>query len=149
RPRKEDSLSEWASLMYNAAWYAWRKGNVIEAIQLSRTAMEVRTKILGQEHEETLRSMGMVGLAYNLGGRWNEAEELEVRVMETRKRVLSEEHPDTLSSMANLASTWEAQGQDVEAVNLMQECIRLQSRILGVDHPDTLSSSTALTEWQK
>ena len=40
--------------------------------------MKVRKKILGQEHEETLSSMGMVSLAYSLGGRWTEAEELEV-----------------------------------------------------------------------
>ena len=42
---------------------------MIEAIQLFRTAMEVRKKILDQEHEETLRSMRMVGLAYNLEDR--------------------------------------------------------------------------------
>ena len=35
RPKAKGSLSEWASLMYNAAWYAWRKGNAVEAVQLS------------------------------------------------------------------------------------------------------------------
>ena len=44
-------------------------------------------------------SMAMVGSAYNLKGRWKEAEELEVQVMETIKRVLGEEHPDTLTSI--------------------------------------------------
>ena len=149
QPRTEDSLNEWASLMYNAAWYAWTKGDAAEAVQLSRTSMEVRKKILGQEHRKTLSSMRMVGSAYNLGGRWKEAEELEVGVMETTKRVLGEEHPDTLTSMNNLAFIWKAQSQDTKAINLIQECIRLRSRILGVDHPDTLSSSAVLAKWQE
>jgi len=53
-----------------------------------------------------LSSIAMVGLAYNLRGRWKEAEELEVQVMETSARVLGEEHPSTLTSMANLAHFW-------------------------------------------
>lgn len=111
RPKAEDSLNEWASLMYNAAWYALRKGNTVEAVQLSKTALEVRKKILGQEHEKTLRSMGMVGLAFSLGGRWKEAEELQMQVMKISQRVLGEEHPNTLSSMNNLALTYINQGR--------------------------------------
>ena len=62
-------------------------------------------------HEETLDSMGMVGLAYSLGGRWTNAEELEVQIIEIRKRVLGEEHPHTLMSIANLATTFWNQGR--------------------------------------
>ena len=47
RPKAEGSLIEWASLIYNAAWYILGKGNVIEAINLSKIVMKVREKILG------------------------------------------------------------------------------------------------------
>ena len=148
RPSGDGSLREWASLLYNVAWYMWRKGNITEAVDLSERAMRIRKKILGPEHKETLRSMGMAGLAYSLGGRWKEAEELEVQVMETRKRVLGEEHPDTLSSMNNLAFTWKMQGRNVKAIGLMGECVHLRTRVLGAKHPHTLSSSSALAGWQ-
>ena len=92
--------------------------------------------------------MGLLGLAYGLGGRWKEAEQLNVQVVKTRKRVLGEEHPSTLTSMANLAFTWESQGQRAKAVALMVECVHLRTRILGADDPNTLSSSAALTKWQ-
>ncbi|KAL9605598.1 MAG: hypothetical protein Q9179_001215 [Wetmoreana sp. 5 TL-2023] len=118
RPKAEGSLREWASLLYRAAWYALRKGNIAEAVDLSFMAMKVRKKILGQEHEETLSSIGMVGQAYSLGGRWKEAEELEVQVMETMKRVLGKEHPDTLASIGNLASTYWNQGRWKDAEEL-------------------------------
>ncbi|KAL8795910.1 MAG: hypothetical protein Q9195_001654 [Heterodermia aff. obscurata] len=140
RPRTEGSLNEWASLMYNAAWYAWARGNAVEAVQLSKVSMEVRKKMLGQEHMETLSSIGMVGLAYNLGGRWKEAEELHVGVMETTKRVLSEEHPDTLTCMSNLASIYSNQGRWKEAEELQVGVMETTKRVLGKEHPFTLNS---------
>ncbi|MCJ1274918.1 hypothetical protein MMC21_002716, partial [Puttea exsequens] len=140
QPRADGSLREWALLLHNAAWYAWRKGSVAEAIQFSRGAMGARKKILGQEHKETLSSMAMVGVAYSLGGRWDKAEELEVQVMETTKRVLGEEHPSTLSSIANLASTYRNQGRWKEAEELDVQVMKTRKRVLGEEHPDTLSS---------
>jgi len=151
RPSGDESLREWALLLNNGAWYAWRKGSIAEAVNLSEIAMKVRKKMLGQEHEETLSSIGMVGLAYSLGGGWKEAEELQVQVMETTKRVLGEEHPDTLSSIANLASTYRNQGRWKEAEELEVQVIETRKRVLGEEHPDTLSSiaNLASTYWNQ
>ncbi|MDI1492406.1 MAG: hypothetical protein OHK93_003620 [Ramalina farinacea] len=144
RPKGDRSLREWASLLHNAAWYALRMGSITEAVDLSEIAMKVREKILGQEHKETLSSINMVGSVYNLGGRWDKAEELEVRVMETTKRVLGEEHPDTLTSMANLASTYWNQGRWKEAEELDVRVMETTKRVLGEEHPDTLTSMANL-----
>jgi hypothetical protein len=105
-----DSIREWALILYNAAWYAWNMGYFTDAEKMSVKAMKTRKHILGQEHRETLNSIEMVGLVYQLGGRWKKAEELFEQVMETRKRVLGVEHLQTLTSMANLASTYRNQG---------------------------------------
>ena len=145
RPKGDGSSREWASLLHKAAWYAWRTGSITEAVDLSEIAMKVRKKILGQEHKETLSSIGMVGLAYSLGGRWKEAEKLQLQVMETTKRVLGEEHPDTLSSIANLASTYWNQGRWKEAEELEVRVIETRKRVLGEEHPDTLTSINNFT----
>ncbi len=68
QPEGQDSLNDWASILYKAAWYAWRMGKGVEAEELSIQAMKVREKILGQEHNDSLSSMAMVGLAYQLRG---------------------------------------------------------------------------------
>jgi len=151
RPKAEGSLIAWASLMYNAARYAWTKGNAADATQLSRRALEVRKKIFGPEHKKTLSSMGMVGLAYSLGGWWKDAEELEVQVIETTKRVLDEEHPDTLISVANLASIYWHQGRWKEAEDLDIQVMEIRKRVLSEEHPDALSSmaNLALTYWHQ
>jgi hypothetical protein len=150
QPDEKESLREWTSLLYNAAWYAWRRGHVDDAERMSVKVMKTRRKLFGQEHKETLSGMAMVGLAYSLGGRWNEAEELEVQVMETRKRVLGAEHPDTLTSIANLASTFWNQGRWKEAEELEVQVMETSSRVLGAEHPDTLTSMNNLAfTWKR
>ena len=151
RPKAEGSLREWASLLYNAAWYAQEKGSITEAVDMSEMAMKVRKKTLGQEHEEALESMDMVSLAYSSGGRWKEAEELQVRVVEIKKRVLGEEHPGTLSSISNLALTYWKQGRWKEAEELEVQVLEIKKRVLGEEHPGTLTSisNLALTYWDQ
>jgi putative hemolysin len=68
--------------------------------------MDMRKKLLGAEHPDTLTSMANLASTYGNQGRWNEAEQLEVQVMDMRKKLLGAEHPDTLTSMANLANTY-------------------------------------------
>ena len=82
----------------------------MEAVQLSKLALEVRKKISSKEYKETLRSMEIVGLAFSLGSRWKEAEELQVQGIEIRNKVLGEEYPDTLTCMSDLVFIWKEQG---------------------------------------
>ena len=140
RPKAEGSLLDWAWLLYHAAWYMWKRGNIIEAIDLSEIAMKVRKELLGPEHQSTLYSMDMVGIVYSLGGRWTEAEELNVQVIETRKKLLGEEHPHTLNSLATLAIIFWNQRRWTEAEDLSIRTIEMRKRILGSEHPDTITS---------
>ncbi|KAH9203201.1 putative kinesin [Leptodontidium sp. 2 PMI_412] len=140
RPKEQDSLLDWASMLYNAAWYALRMGKGVETENMSVHVMKARKKILGDEHSDTLDGMGMVGLAYNLNGRWDAAEKLFVQVMETRKTKLGVDHPDTLTSMANLALTYANQGRWNDAEKLEVQVMETRKTKLGVDHPDTLTS---------
>jgi predicted component of type VI protein secretion system/UDP-2,3-diacylglucosamine pyrophosphatase LpxH len=144
RPEREDSLREWASLLYKAAWYALRTGSWVEAEAMSLQSVKTRKKILGPEHEETLWSMAIVGEAYRIKGRWKEAEALFVQVMEIRKTKLGADHPYTLTSMANLASTYRNQGRWDEAEALEVQVIETRKTKLGADHPDTLTSMANL-----
>ncbi|MHC4115610.1 MAG: tetratricopeptide repeat protein [Planctomycetota bacterium] len=67
--------------------------------------MEILRRILGEEHPNTLASMGSLAIVYEDQGRYDEAEKLHIKTLEIRRRVLGEEHPNTLASMNNLALT--------------------------------------------
>ncbi|KUJ10972.1 uncharacterized protein LY89DRAFT_739942, partial [Mollisia scopiformis] len=88
KPKEQDSLLDWASVLYKAAWYAGEVGKGVEAENMAVNVMKVRKKILGDEHLDTLKGMAMVGSVYRLNGRWDDAEQLDVQVMETSKTKL-------------------------------------------------------------
>ena len=144
KPESERALLQWASVLYKAAWYAWAKGTISDAENMSIQSMKLKEKLLGQDNRETLASMVMVALARKLAGRWTEAEELWVRVIEMSSRVLGEEHPDTLTIMANLASTYLNQGRWMEAEELGVRVIETRKRVLGEEHPSMLANMANL-----
>ena len=111
-----------------------------EAEMALMQVMETSTRMLGEEHPDTLTSMAYLATTYRNQGRWKEAEELDVQVMETRKRVLGEEHLSTVDGMANLAMTFKHQGRWKEAEKLDIQVKEARIRILGEGHPGTLSS---------
>ncbi|KAM0146777.1 hypothetical protein ACHAQE_010588 [Botrytis cinerea] len=143
-PEEQNSLQEWASILYKSGWYAWEMGNSEDAEKLSVKAMKVRKRIFGREHDETLRSMEIVGFVYSFRGQWDAAEELEVQVMETCKKKLGVDHPNTLTSMSNLALTYSNQGRWDAAEELQIQVMETSKKKLVGDHPDTLTSMSNL-----
>jgi hypothetical protein len=143
-PEDKLSLAEWATLLYRAAWYAEKMGNITDIVTMATKSMKARKRVLGQEHEDTLSSIAMVGSAYRLGGRWEDAKTLEVQVMKTSKKKLGADHPDTLTSMANLASTLWNQGRWDAAEELFVQVMETRKKKLGADHPSTLTSMANL-----
>ncbi|KAG7402993.1 Kinesin light chain [Fusarium oxysporum f. sp. rapae] len=135
-----EGLLAWAYLLTNSAWYMLTIGNDRIAEDLSKKAVDTRTKVLGEEHSDTLISMGNLASTYWCQGRWKEAEELQVGVLETMKKTLGEDHPYTLTSMGNLASTYWNQGRWKEAEELQVGVLETMKKTLGEDHPYALTS---------
>jgi tetratricopeptide (TPR) repeat protein len=144
RPASQKSLEEWALLLYKAAWYAWQQGKAGEAEQMSMMSMEVRREVLGKESKETSDSMGLVGLARSLGGKYEEAEAVHRQTLAMREKVLGHEHPDTLASMNNLALVLDRQGKYEEAEAMHRQTLATSEKVLGREHPDTLTSMNNL-----
>ncbi|KAJ6008357.1 hypothetical protein N7540_012333 [Penicillium herquei] len=151
RPKSQNSLRSWATLLYRGAWYAIECGNISVAQDMAAMSREQRIKIGGVEDAETLQSTMILAEVYSLEGRWEEAEQLNIEVMETRKKELGEDHPSTLTSMANLASTLWKQGRWKEAEQFQLQVMEKRKIKLGEDHPDTLISmaNLALTLWSQ
>ncbi|USP74363.1 hypothetical protein yc1106_01637 [Curvularia clavata] len=87
------------------------EGRWKEAEELLVQVMEMRNKVLGEEHLDTLTSMSNLASNYRYKDRWDDAEKLEIQVMEIRKAKLGADHPNTLTSMTDLAFTWKTQGR--------------------------------------
>ncbi|KAJ6133730.1 hypothetical protein N7523_000052 [Penicillium sp. IBT 18751x] len=144
RPKSEESLQTWATLLYNGAWYALRSGMITDGKNMALRSRKQRIRLLGEEHEEALNSTALLAIARSLEGYWKEAEQLSVQVMETRRTKLGADHPSTLASIANLASTYRKQGRWEEAEQLEVQVMETSKTKLGPEHPDTLTSMANL-----
>ena len=56
-----------------------------EAEQMYRQTLELREKVLGQEHPSTLDSMNNLALVLDSQGKYDEAEQMRQQALETRK----------------------------------------------------------------
>ncbi|KAJ7844962.1 hypothetical protein B0H13DRAFT_2286266 [Mycena leptocephala] len=119
-------------------------GRSEEAKELNLTVLEQRKHVLGDEHPDTLESMGNLASIYHGLGKFHQAKELEVTVLEKRKQVLGDDHPDTLGAMSDLASIHQHLGEFHKAEELKVVVLQKRKHVLGDDHPDTLQAMSNL-----
>ncbi len=114
------------------------------ADSLFARAVEIRRRVLGAEHPDTLRSMSSLANTLWSEGRYAEAEKLEREALGIQRRVLGPEHPDTLTSINNLANILDDQGHYAEAEKLNRQVVDIRRHMLGPEHRDTLNSMNDL-----
>jgi len=78
------------------------QGKYEAAELLFKETIQLRKKILGKEHPDTLVSMNGLAYLFYCQGKYEAAELLYKETLQLRIKVLGEEHSDTLISMNNL-----------------------------------------------
>ncbi|KAF4450949.1 kinesin light chain 1 [Fusarium austroafricanum] len=115
-------------------WHArWREKELIDS-----QAWDLRRKVLGEKHPDTIKSMASLARTHNGLGRFST--DMPTQVLELRKEVLGEKHPATMLGMSNLATAYVALGQYREAEEMHQQVLELRREVLGERHPDTMCS---------
>jgi serine/threonine protein kinase/Tfp pilus assembly protein PilF len=119
-------------------------GLYAQAQSLVTRAVDIRRRVLGPVHPDTLKSMNNLGVVLTLEGHYAEAENLLRETLDVDRRVMGLEQPDTLRSMKSLAVVLYYEGRFAEAEKLHRETLEIRRRVLGPEHPDTLSSMSSL-----
>ena len=143
-----------------------KKGQFAEAVAPAREVLEIRRRVQGEDHWETINARvesekvaRMAGLARTdqsdltaalrqddeadklyQEGRYAEAEALLRKVLAARCKVLGEDHPDTARSYSDLNTILNSLGKHTEAESLAQKELTICRKVLGEDHPDTARS---------
>jgi eukaryotic-like serine/threonine-protein kinase len=104
-------------------------------------ALEIRRRVLGDDHTDTLESMG--SLATVLPDK-EKAESFFRKVLGAQRRVLGEEHISTLNTMHNLALALTEKEKRDEAEALFRDVLEAKKRVLGEEHFETAATMGAL-----
>ncbi len=129
-----------AALLHAVASHDFHRGEYPLARHLQEDVLEARRRRLGDEHPETLASMGNLALTLLAQGELGSARALQEEELKTIRRLVGHEHPDTLVSMGNLALTLQAQAELTQARPLQEHVLARRQEVLGDEHPDTLGS---------
>ncbi len=100
-------------------------------------ALELRRRVLGEEHPDTLTTMDYLVCLYGEQGQVTKAEPLAIKTLELRRRVRGEEHQDTIESIHDLAWLYYLQREYAKAEPLSMKALELSLRVLGEEHSYT------------
>jgi serine/threonine protein kinase len=117
-----------------------------KALEHLNRSYEIREKILGAEHSDTLSSRDAVARLIARMGRGAQAEEELRSVVAVRERLQGAEHRDTLSSRVSLADAMLRQEKPREAATEIRAVIPVAERVLGVRDSVTLDARTVLAQ---
>jgi len=123
--------------------YFW-DGKFSEAEPLFNQALEIRRRVLGPEHPDTLDSMNFLGYLYRYSGRIPQAEVILNQVLEVNRRTHGPDDPSTTASLASVADIDKVEGKLAEAETGARQVLDIRTRTLGPDNPSTLEAAAGL-----
>jgi tetratricopeptide (TPR) repeat protein len=118
--------------------YVDEVGLSVEADRLYRRALDIRMRVLGPEHLDTLATRNNLACVLRIRGETAAAEAEFREVLAARERILGTEHPDSLVTRRNVARMLRERGDLAGAEAEFREVLAARGRLLGTDHLNTL-----------
>jgi len=116
------------------------QGKYARAQPLAEKALEIRRRLLSDDHPFTANSYNGVAFNRSAQGKYAAAQPLFEKALEIRRRLLTDDHPFTASSFNNVAFNLDAQGKHAAAQPLHEKALEIYRRLLTDDHPETARS---------
>ena len=135
-----------ADALYSLAKLHYDKGTYSAGEAPARQAVEIRARVLGAEHGNTMNAKTTLAQLLQAQGKLDEARPLYEQALEGRRRTLGSSHPDTLGSMWNLATFLEVVKERAAAAALLRECLEGRQRVLGPNHLNTIKCKEYMDE---
>jgi CHAT domain-containing protein/Tfp pilus assembly protein PilF len=126
---------------YNGLGLALQTLGDYEAARKSfERALQIRTKVLGEEHRETAASFGNLGNVVRVLADYPAARKDLEECLRIRRKVLGEEDADTAASYNDLGLVLGALGDHLNARKDLERALEIRRKVLGEDHVDTATS---------
>jgi tetratricopeptide (TPR) repeat protein len=135
-----------ASSLNNLALLYQSQGQYEKAEPLLVQVLEMRERLLEEEHPDVAQSLNNLAGLYRYQGCYEQAELLLKRALSIQEKVLGSEHLDIATSLNNLAGLYDSQGLYAQAEPLLERALVIREKALGSEHPDVAASLNNLAE---
>jgi len=123
----------------------WELALYAEAEQQMTRALELRRRVLGAEHQDTLRSAGTLAQVYQSEGKYDAAEALLNKALEVHRRLGRGNSPEAIAALHTLASiAAESRADFARAELLDRQVLEIERRVLGESDAVTLATMNNL-----
>ena len=107
-----------------------------------QAALDFREDVDDEEARSEL--LHNIGWAFQLLGKYKEAERVYRQVLGLKRKVYGGYHHSTLNAMNNFACVFKSVGKYEEAEQMHRQTLELRKKVLGDEHPNTLDSMNNL-----
>ncbi len=143
-PHDERVAYQSSNTMNQRAVTLWAQGKFAAAQPLFEKALEIRRRLLTDNHPETAASYNNLASNLNAQGKYAQAQPLHEKALEICRRLLTDDHPQTANTYNSVAGNLNAQGKYAEAQPLLEKALDIRRRLLSDDHPETAMSYNAV-----
>ena len=119
-------------------------GDFTSAMQSAQRALDVRIKLLGEDHASTADSYHSLGVTQHSLGDFTSALQSHQRALGVRIKLLGEDHASTADSYHSLGVTQHSLGDFTSALQSDQRALDVRIKLLGEDHASTADSYHSL-----
>ena len=135
---QESNAAEWADVQHAIGDLLMEQGSYREAEGVLRAAADARSRALGPDNADTLRSQTRLAYAQYRQGKYNEAIEGFRAIVAQEEKLFGPMNADTLLSRNGLAIALDNGGKPAEAEAEHRRILAIREKVLGPEHPDTL-----------
>ncbi|XP_068751504.1 uncharacterized protein [Montipora capricornis] len=115
-------------------------GDFTSALQSDQRALDVRRKLLGEDHASTADSYHSLGVTQHSLGDFTSALHSFQRALDVRIKLFGEDHAITAESYHSLGLTQHSLGDFTSALHSFQRTLDVRIKLLGEDHASTADS---------
>jgi tetratricopeptide (TPR) repeat protein len=125
---------------YNLGLLYATQGDLVEAEQMYKRALQGKEKAWGPDHTSTLNTVNNLGNLYRAQGKLVEAEQMYQRALQGKEKAWGPDHTSTLNTVNNLAVFYATQGDLVKAEQMYKRALQGKEKAWGPDHTSTLDT---------
>ncbi len=134
----------YSNACFNHGKILYYKRDYLEAEKWYLDAINIRDKLLGEEHFGRAPILNSLAILYMEMSNYKKSEPLFLEANAIREKALTKEHPDYPAGLNNLAILYMYMGDYEKAEPLYLEAISIREKILGKEHPDYAANLNSL-----
>ncbi|RDC65533.1 tetratricopeptide repeat protein [Adhaeribacter pallidiroseus] len=135
-----DQSKEAADALHITGIVYYYKGEYDRALQFYQKALQLRRKILGDDHPGLCSSYNNIGIIYYRKGEYDQALKYYYQDLEISLKSSGKTHLDIAASYSNIGNVYFDKADYDQAFTFTQKAITLKLEALGESHPELANS---------